>query len=443
MSKPERESNFEAVGPADPAAARRYLHRHFAAILATLPHAVYWKGPDGRYGGCSPAFARHVGLDDPSQVMGKRDAALPWPRATGEDHDRLDQETLSTGRRILDQEETRYDTHGVRSVHLVSRVPLRNLHDGGIEGMLGILVDVTQVKELENQLGHASRLEAIGHLAAGIAHEINTPTQYVSDNTRFLQDAFGDVLGLLTRIRDLLHDHGAPNGPLAYVRSQVDTLMEQADLEFLSAEIPRAVAESLEGLDRVSTIVRAMKDFSHPGEGKVLTDINHLIESTITVARNEWKYVAEVVTALDPDLLPASVLAGPLKQVVLNMIVNAAHAIEAVVGDGSSGKGTITIASRDRDGQVEISITDTGCGIPEQIRGRVFDPFFTTKTVGKGTGQGLNIAHAVVVNKHGGEIVVESEVGRGTTFTILLPRIESEDAIGPHPSSDTNQERAA
>jgi signal transduction histidine kinase len=188
------------------------------------------------------------------------------------------------------------------------------------------------------------------------------------------------------------------------------------------AEIPKAIQQSLEGVERVATIVRAMKEFSHPGTGqKSAVDLNHAIESTITVARNEWKYVAEVVTHFEPTLPQVPCLAGEFNQVVLNLIINATHAIADVVGDGAKGKGLITITTRQDKSWAEIRIQDTGAGIPEKIRNRIFEPFFTTKGVGKGTGQGLAISRSVIVDKHGGTIAFESQVGKGTTFIIRLP----------------------
>jgi signal transduction histidine kinase len=177
-----------------------------------------------------------------------------------------------------------------------------------------------------------------------------------------------------------------------------------------------------------------MKEFSHPGENqKQLTDINHCIESTIVVARNEWKYVAELVTDLDPDLPMILCLPGDFNQVILNMIVNASHAIADTQAGAEGGKGTITISSRRCDPWVEIRVADTGAGIPEAIRSRIFDPFFTTKKVGQGTGQGLAIAYSVVVDKHGGTLDFESQVGRGTSFIIRLPlsteAVEMEEAL--------------
>jgi signal transduction histidine kinase len=193
-------------------------------------------------------------------------------------------------------------------------------------------------------------------------------------------------------------------------------------VEYLTAEIPNAIAQSLEGVERVAKIVRSMKDFSHPGgETKQAVDLNRALESTLTVCRNEWKYVAEAVTDFDPDLPLVTCLPGECNQVFLNLIINAAHAIGDKLAGRPDDKGAITIATR-RDGdRAEIRIIDTGTGIPEKHHARIFDPFFTTKEVGRGTGQGLAIAHCVITEKHGGTIHFETEIGRGTTFVVRLP----------------------
>lgn len=284
-----------------------------------------------------------------------------------------------------------------------------------------LAVDVTQRRQLETQLRQAQKLESIGQLAAGIAHEINTPTQYIGDNLRFLQDAFRD-LGTLLDAHGRLLAAAKNGGPTPEVIAVAEQAAQTADMEYLQGEIPRAIGESLAGVERVSTIVRAMKDFSHPGaEEKTPVDLNRAIESTITVARNEWKYVSELETDFDASLPPVPCLPGEFNQVVLNIIVNAAHAIAAKIGDGSGGKGLITVRTR-RDGDwADIRISDSGTGIPEHARGKIFDPFFTTKEVGKGTGQGLAIARSVVVDKHGGSITFETETGKGTTFIVRLP----------------------
>ena len=272
---------------------------------------------------------------------------------------------------------------------------------GTLRNFVAVKRNITAELELESKLRNAQKLEAVGQLAAGIAHEINTPAQYVGDNLQFLKDSFRDLL--------------------AMTNPSTDGTAPDEDAAFLVSEIPRAIDQSLEGVGRITKIVRAMKEFSHRSDDKAPTDINRAIETTVTVARNEWKYVAEVVTDFDPELPQVECLRGELNQVVLNMIVNAAHAIADVVGDASNGKGTITIATRHADGWAEIRISDTGTGIPESIRDRIFDPFFTTKEVGKGSGQGLAIAHSVVVQKHGGTISLESAPGTGATFVIRVP----------------------
>jgi signal transduction histidine kinase len=243
----------------------------------------------------------------------------------------------------------------------------------------------------------AQKLEAIGQLASGVAHEINTPIQYIGDNMRFLQEAWGQIQGT------------QPANP------------QDAEIAYLMEEVPRAIDQSLEGLMRVGKIVRAMRDFSHPSsEEKTATDINRAIETTMTVATNEWKYISEVETDLDPKLPTVLCHPGELHQVFLNLIVNAAHAIGDVV-KGTPEKGKIRVTTSRENGFVTIRISDSGMGIREEHRGRIFEPFFTTKDVGIGTGQGLAIAHSVIVKQHHGTIRFETEVGKGTTFIIQLP----------------------
>jgi PAS domain S-box-containing protein len=280
--------------------------------------------------------------------------------------------------------------------------------------------DISDRLVLEYELVQAQKLESIGHLAAGIAHEINTPTQFVGDNVRFLSDSFAEIVYLLEQYRLLLAAAKTGNCPEALIET-CEVANRKADLAYLLAEIPKAIEQTSEGVDRVATIVRAMKEFSHPGsKEKTVVDLNKAIESTVTVARNEWKYLADLQTNLDPSLPPVPCLVGEFNQVVLNMIVNATHAIADVV-KGTGGKGAITIGTSHVGDFVEVRISDTGMGIPDSIRHKIFDPFFTTKEAGRGTGQGLAIARSVVVDKHGGTIAVDSEVGKGTTFLIRLP----------------------
>jgi PAS domain S-box-containing protein len=286
--------------------------------------------------------------------------------------------------------------------------------------------DITERMGLELQLRQAQKLEGIGQLAAGIAHEINTPTQFVGDNIRFLKDSWGPVAEFLEFCGTVQSEW--TTGPVSPEHLQrFCELHQKCDLEYLSKHIPSAIDLCLEGVKRIAKIVKGFKEFSHPGsEEKRAINLNQAIETTISVAKHEWKYCADLVTALDADLPLVPCLVGEFNQVMLNLIVNSAHAIGSAVEKNGAGKGTITISTR-RDGDwARIAVADTGAGIPVEIRARVFEPFFTTKEVGKGTGQGLALAHAAIVNRHQGQLWFESELGQGTTFFIRLPL-----AMGP------------
>jgi PAS domain S-box-containing protein len=268
------------------------------------------------------------------------------------------------------------------------------------------------------ELRLAQKLESVGRLAAGIAHEINTPIQYVGDSVLFLQSAVADLEKLRTEYRHAL-GRLAENEPPQAVLAGVNELDSHLELPFLSREIPLAFARTLEGVERVAAIVRAMKEFAHPDSVQHnYADLNHALETTLTVARNEYKYHARIVTRLG-ELPLVNCNVGELNQVFLNLIVNAAHAVATSGQDASTGQ--ITIVTTAADQQVCVSITDNGCGIPAENLDEVFDPFFTTKPVGLGTGQGLAIARSIVTEKHGGRIEVHSAIGSGATFTIHLP----------------------
>jgi PAS domain S-box-containing protein len=298
--------------------------------------------------------------------------------------------------------------------------------------------DITERKKAEReresmevQLRHAQKLESIGQLAAGIAHEINTPTQYIGDNVRFLGDSFRELGTLIEKYEHLVQTAEAER----LCPDQISTIREiydQVDAGYLLGEIPRAVDQTLEGIERVSTIVKAMKEFSHPGKKeKSPANLNDAIRSTVTVSRSEWKYVADVELDLDPRLPLVDCLLGDFNQVILNLIVNAAHAIQDAKREGD--KGFIRIQTKSLPGWAEISVADTGTGIPEAVQSKMFDPFFTTKQVGKGTGQGLAIARSVIVDRHDGTIEFETKAGEGTVFTVRLP--VSSDA----PAAEANE----
>jgi signal transduction histidine kinase/HPt (histidine-containing phosphotransfer) domain-containing protein len=283
----------------------------------------------------------------------------------------------------------------------------------------GISVDVTQQKNLELERVQAQKLESVGRLAAGVAHEINTPVQFVSDNVDFVRTSMTEVAVVIQAYRDLkLAVQSA--GDIATAAQFAEDAEKAADLNYIMDNVPSALVSSLEGLGRIATIVRSMKEFAHPDQAQQsLADLNQAIRSTLVIANNEYKYVAEL-DAQFADLPPVPCYLGEINQVVLNLLVNASHAIADVVKD-SGRRGKITVRTRLDGNEVEISIGDTGTGIPEAARDKIFDPFFTTKVVGKGTGQGLAIAHSVIVNKHGGTLRFETECGKGTTFFIRLP----------------------
>jgi len=282
----------------------------------------------------------------------------------------------------------------------------------------GFMLDVSEQRRLELELNQARKLESVGRLAAGIAHEINTPIQFVSDNLHFVREAVGALMPLLRTHRGNLACAGS--GASSEEMLAADPAEGGVDICHIEQQVPKALDRSVEGLERVATLVRALNEFSHPAQKtKEPADLNHALSTTITIAHNQYRYVAELKTDFC-DLPVVYCHVSELNQAFLNLIVNAAHAIEAVV-KGTGRKGAIGVTTRrDRD-QVVVTVSDTGVGIPEHVQANVFDPFFTTKEVGKGTGQGLAIARNVIVDKHGGSIGFVSEVGVGTTFTVRLP----------------------
>ncbi len=327
------------------------------------------------------------------------------------------------------------DGHSIPIAYSVSAMH----EDGELAGVVVTFNDISERKrnederrQLERELGQTHKMEAIGQLAGGIAHEINTPIQYVGDNLNFLKDAFADIDKVLATYKQLLDEAEG----LEQLKTQVEAVkqaIEEADLEYLHEETPTTIEQSISGAKQVARIVLAMKDFAHPGATQAsLTDLNKLITTTSIVCKNEWKLVADVDLQLEEDLPEVQCMGGEISQVILVLIVNAAHAIDAAKLDG---KGMIIISTRVIDNKVEMRVKDTGTGIPEDIRESVFNPFFTTKDVGKGTGQGLAIAQDIVVGKHGGELLFETEIGVGTTFIMRLPLNKNKRAIHIHPEN--------
>ena len=322
----------------------------------------------------------------------------------------------------IDKEILNYHKNGSEYWANLLISPIRG-SEGSITHIVGIQNDITEKKRaeqrrdlIEEQLKHAQKMESIGQLAAGIAHEINTPSQFVGDNLSFILHSTKNLIDYHKKLEHIiakLQENELIN--------QADIAKKQLDIDFLVDELPQAIEESVDGVFRISEIVSAMKDFSHPGkDDKQTTDINRAIESTTIVARNEWKYVADIQFDFSSDVLLVNCFPGEINQVILNIIINSCYAIK------DSGevkvKGNILISTLQEDNTAIIKIKDNGAGISADIIKKVFDPFFTTKEVGQGTGQGLSLAYNIIVEKHGGKIFVESAPGEGTTFTIELPR---------------------
>lgn len=392
--------------------------RLLATIVSSIPYYVFWKDRECRFMGCNNAMAELGGLSDPEQIVGLTDYDMPWSHEISDGYRADDAEVMNSGMAKLHIEE-KIGEGGQESIIDTSKVPLRD-PEGNVIGVIGIFVDITERRRLEAQLVQAQKLESIGQLAAGIAHEINTPAQYVSDNTRFLRDEFQNLLRVLDHCTEQIDpNQEAQSWDERY--TGVTELLQEVDYEFLRGEIPQAISQSLEGLERITRIVKAMKEFSHPGsDTKQLADLNKAIDSTITVCNNRWKYVADMEMDLEESIPAVPCLLAEFNQVILNLVVNAADAIEQRF-QGTNEKGLIRVVTRQCGEMMEVRIEDNGGGIPERVRAKIFDPFFTTKEVGKGTGQGLAISRDVVVNKHGGTLECESNEGEGTVFTIRLP----------------------
>ena len=300
----------------------------------------------------------------------------------------------------------------------------------GTKMLRGLMLDITEVRRRGLEVAASQKLESVGRLAAGVAHEINTPVQFVTDNVHFVRTSMTDIAAVVLAYRALQHAVQSQGDVIGAAQRAVEAEIS-ADLDYILENAPLAIESSIEGLGRIATIVRSMKEFAHPDQAvKQPADLNQAIRSTLVVAHNEYKYVAQIDAQLgDLPLVPCHL--GEINQVILNLLVNASHAIADVVKDtGNLGK--LTVRSGVDGEHVEISISDTGMGIPEAVRAKIFDPFFTTKEVGKGTGQGLAIARSVIVNKHGGTLRFETECNKGTTFFIRLPI----GAMGSAPTID-------
>jgi len=382
---------------------------------------------DGHFEYIGPQGPQRLGFSEEAwKQTGFLDKLMPRER-NGQVRQRIDESkagNFELEATVLTEDEKRVDLRWVVNCETSENT-------GQHKVLRGMMIDVTDQRRLESDLAQAQKLESVGRLAAGVAHEINTPVQFVSDSVHFVREAMDDLTDIVDKYRELrtATQNPNPDGTLvAAAAKAAEEAEDEADLDYILENAPVALDRARDGLGRVAAIVRSMKEFAHPDRKEMTqSDLNQAIQSTLVIASNEYKYVAEVETDLGNVPL-VNCYAGEINQVVLNLIVNASHAIADVV-KGTPNKGKIRVATRVLGEQVEIAISDSGKGIPVDVRSRIFDPFFTTKEVGKGTGQGLAIARAVIVDKHGGTIHFETEVGRGTTFYIRLP------VNGPDPAS--------
>jgi PAS domain S-box-containing protein len=388
-------------------------------LVDTIPNPVFVKNREGVYILVNSSFEERFGSKQ--SVLGGTvyEVAL---EDLAKEHTEQEEKIWETGDTLVYESQINDINGNLRDV-IVNKALLYN-SNGEPFGIVGISIDITERKRMERQLIKAQRLDAIGQLAAGIAHEINTPTQFIHNNIEFLEESCQTLLDLCQTLPELYAKVKSGQAAQEIVQT-IQEMMGKADLDYLPHEIHDALKGSLEGVDRITAIVDSMRYFSHPGtEEKAPIDINQALDHAITVSRNEWKYYARITTDLEEDLPVLQGYAVPLNQALLNLIVNAAQAISQKLGETPEEKGVINITTRRVNGDIEIRFSDNGTGIDPEVLPRIFDPFFTTKEVGKGTGQGLALVNTVVVEKHGGHIDVETELGKGTSFIISIPSDE-------------------
>ena len=278
--------------------------------------------------------------------------------------------------------------------------------------------DITEQKKRFDLLKEENKFKAIGELSAGIAHEINSPLQYVQNNLTFISDVLESYIDIGNKIQLL------PEGKRSDLEKSVNELAEEAAQQFdlLSSEAKDAISQSMEGVKRIETIVNSLKNYAHPEKDEpVMLNLIAVIQDSINLSINEWKYVADIETSFPDSPVYISGYPTYLSQVIVNILVNAGHAIEELKAIKKISRGLIKVMVSPGKNRIVIMIEDNGIGMREEVRSRIFEPFFTTKRIGKGTGQGLAIAYSIIANKHNGEISCESAIGKGTSFTIALP----------------------
>jgi|GEM_PF-965961 len=395
--------------------ALRTSQRRLETITSSLFDSVLLINGEGQVMFSNPAARQFLGMDTPETY--RLDELIRLIVAGREvSFEASIVKRAITLRQAFSDHDALFRLSGQRDVPVSYAVaPIREEQEFG--GVVISFRSIEALKIAQREAEQASRLASVGQLAAGIAHEINTPIQYVGDNLRFILKSLGQVSAIFEHVHELV----ASNRLSPEDERGFREMFARYDLEYLLGELPVATSQSLEGAEHVAGIVRSMKEFSHPGTmAKTVTDINHALESTVTISRNEWKQFALVEMDLAPDLPPVECFASDINQVFLNLIVNAAQALSEQHAHDRS-RGTIRVSSRRKGESVEIHISDDGPGVPSQLRDKIFDPFFTTKAVGKGTGQGLALCLNTVVNKHGGKLYLGAQDGPGATFVVSLP----------------------
>jgi two-component system, NtrC family, sensor kinase len=410
-----------------------------AAVLDGLPYPVYWKDLDGRYLGANAAYLAARGLPPGTVLLGLREVDLPVDDVFTSTLPRIERGVLesgepATGAQSLSRPPSvlagQRDGDGQRDAAkiLLTVAPLRAA-DGTILGVVGAGADVFDLDDIGRTVSYTSRLESIGRLAANMAHRINTPVQFITDNTRFVAE------GATTLLRSLQAVHRAvtvaDDRSAAERLASVAEILDGVDLDFLDDELPPALLHSLEGLSQIAQLVSTLTDFSRAEGAMAEAILNDAVDNAVHMTLHEWGEIADLRLNLDPEVGKIPCYEGELRQAITNVISNAAQAIAArrAVEPGAPA-GVITVSTR-RDGDVVVLVVrDNGCGMDDDEQTRIFDPFFTTKPFGQATGLGLSLAHVTIVSRHRGAIEVETAIGKGSTFTITLPVREGDGEAG-------------
>ncbi len=409
-------------------------------IISNIPHCVFWKDRQSVYLGCNENFSRVAGVGTPANVVGKKDYDLAWKKDEADWFVMSDKEVMDRDKPLLNIEESQLQSDGKEATLLSSKVPLKD-KDGNAIGLLGISADITErkqaektlelayaelekankeLKETQSQLVQSEKMASIGQLAAGVAHEINTPVGFVASNFQTLEGYTNKFRNLFKMYSELMEQIKSSEEPELLKKAQdITKSRDDMKIEFVLEDIQELFDDSKEGLQRVTGIVQNLRDFSRIDQPEDFAEynLNDGIKATLVVANNEIKYDCDIKTEFS-KMPPVFCNSGQINQVFLNILVNAAQAIKSQDRDGN---GTITIRTYATETDIVCEISDDGSGIPPEKVSNIFDPFFTTKPVGKGTGLGLSVSYDIIVNKHKGEIFVDSTVGEGSKFTIKLP----------------------